>query len=59
MYALAKPYPDIPEPFRLTTERLDALKNADPVADYEQAKKAAVESAQKSFCCDARSTAKL
>lgn len=57
--SLVQSYPAMPEPFHLTTERIDALANADPVAIFEKSKQAYNESAKKPFCNDARSLPRL
>lgn len=57
--SLVRAYPAMPEPFYLTTERIDALAHADPSAKFEASKQAYDESAKKPFCNDARSLPRL
>ncbi|RDW68474.1 hypothetical protein BP5796_09131 [Coleophoma crateriformis] len=53
--ALVAPYPLLPEPFHATAERIKKLKKLDATELFEKTVKADLESAQKSFCNDARS----
>lgn len=53
--ALVAPYPQLPKPFVVTAERVEALQTVDTQAKYDASIKANEESAKKPFCNDARS----
>jgi hypothetical protein len=57
--SLVLSYPTMPEPFYLTTERIDALADADPADKFQKSKQEYEESAKKPFCNDARSSPRL
>lgn len=56
---LVAPYPPLPEPFRVTTERVQRLQKVDPASKYDEGVKSSLESAKKSFCNDVRSRPRL
>lgn len=53
--ALVAPYPPLPQPFHITSERIQRLQQVDAAAKYEADVKSSLESAKEPFCNDARS----
>lgn len=55
--ALVKTYPSLPNPFRLTPERMRNLQEtADPKAKYDNAIRSSLQSAKEGFCTTAGQT---
>lgn len=50
--ALVAPYPPLPKPFHITTDRIDRLQKMDAEAKFEADVKSNLESAQEEFCND-------
>lgn len=53
--ALVAPYPPLPRPFHITTERIQRLQKVDAKAKFEADVKNLLESAEEPFCNDDRS----
>ncbi|KAH8597734.1 FAD dependent oxidoreductase-domain-containing protein [Bisporella sp. PMI_857] len=56
--ALVAPYPPLPKPFHITTERIERLQKIDAKEKYEADVKSNLESAKEPFCNDRRSRPK-
>lgn len=55
----ASKYPALPEPFKLTAERLEKLQTVDLKGKFETSKRNNLESAGKAFCAEGGRLAKL
>lgn len=57
--ALVEPYPALPRPFHITTDRIGRLQKINAKAKYNADIKRNLESAKEEFCNDDRSRPKL